>query len=290
MSVRDWGRRTLSFSGELVNRFRGSSTPPRTASNQKPGGTVFHRPWLVAFCLHSRVPSENEIAFPTLDLRPIDEPARNRRSHPAGSSSRSRTARPHTPTTSRHFAHHRVGGSGVLPLSPASLHALRPAIQRSNSGGWGGVGPVPRSAKRWARSAHLHEVKSARRPDVDGDRETTPVPRTAEDDAETQILVVPPELERSETIGRGNGKGKGRMYVALPMVRQPSPLRHTGMDAIDLVSPPLRPVSLVGGGEGSEWVDTDVSGSECESVGDAQGLDSAGLRERTFVRPTNSSL
>ena len=41
MSVRDWGRRTLSFSGDLVNRLRArSSTPPRTASNQKPGGMV----------------------------------------------------------------------------------------------------------------------------------------------------------------------------------------------------------------------------------------------------------
>ena len=41
-SVRDWGRRTLSFSGDLVNRFRArSSTPPRSVSGSslKPGGT-----------------------------------------------------------------------------------------------------------------------------------------------------------------------------------------------------------------------------------------------------------
>lgn len=37
-TVREWGRRTLSFSGDLVNRLRArSSTPPRVVG-QKPGG------------------------------------------------------------------------------------------------------------------------------------------------------------------------------------------------------------------------------------------------------------
>ena len=265
---------------------------------------------------------ESDIAFPTLDLRPIDEPARSRL-RVAGSSRRS-GARPHTPTTSRtpvsrHFVGHHRAGSALLPISPASLHALRPGIQRSDSGGFGGIGPVPRSAKRWARSAHLHEVKNAnanasvasprrldrdlhrdldadRDVDEDEDREATPMPRAssgaadAYDGADVRDLLLPPDLERSDTLG----KGKGRMFAATPMVRQPSPLRD--MDVIDLASPPLRGMSLVGSGETSEWVDTDVSGSECDSVlgdgggGSSGGLDSAGLRERTFVRPTNSSL
>ena len=264
---------------------------------------------------------ESDIAFPTLDLRPIDEPARSRL-RVAGSSRRS-GARPHTPTTSRtpvsrHFVGHHRAGSALLPISPASLHALRPGIQRSNSGGFGGIGPVPRSAKRWARSAHLHEVKNAhanvasprrlgrdldRDVDVDADedededREATPMPRASSgyDEADAQDLLVPPDLERSDTVGKGKGKGKGGMIAATPMVRQPSPLRD--VDLIDLASPPLRAMSLAGGsGETSEWVDTDVSGSECDSVlgdgggGSSGGLDSAGLRERTFVRPTNSSL
>ena len=43
-TVREWGRRTLSFSGDLVNRLRARSpTPPRPtpprAGGQKPGGT-----------------------------------------------------------------------------------------------------------------------------------------------------------------------------------------------------------------------------------------------------------
>jgi len=35
-------------------------------------------------------------------------------------------------------------------------------LQRSSSGGAAFVGPVPRSARRWARSAYLHEVRRAR--------------------------------------------------------------------------------------------------------------------------------
>ena len=67
----------------------------------------------------------------------------------------SRGSRPTTPTTS-------ITASTVF----------RPKIQRANSltgpssaglptsSSWTGIGPVPKSAKRWARTAHLHEVKS----------------------------------------------------------------------------------------------------------------------------------
>ena len=222
-----------------------------------------------------------------------DEQPRTRRSHAAGSSRRS-SVRPHTPTalrtpTSRHFAIHRV------PASPGFLGGARPGIQRSNSGsmthGFGGVGPVPKSAKRWARSAHLHEVKSTATPTPrrqagdEGEANSAPSTsaaanvETAEDGA--QILLAPPLFERSETVRRDKGKGRASM------VRQPSPLRPL---VVDLSSPPLRPTAAAGeGSEGEAWVDTDVSGSECDLVLDA-GPDSAGLRERTFIRATNSSL
>lgn len=65
---------------------------------------------------------------------------------------------------------------GSRPTTPttsvAANVAFRPQMQRSNSLtgpssaglpmslSWTGVGPVPKSAKRWARTAHLHEVKS----------------------------------------------------------------------------------------------------------------------------------
>ncbi|TBU22364.1 UNC-like C-terminal-domain-containing protein [Dichomitus squalens] len=270
-SVRDWGRRTLSFSGDLVNRLRArSSTPPRpvSGSNQKPG--------------------ENEIVFPSIRLG--DEQPRPRRSHAAGSSRKGSSVRPHTPTalrtpTNRHFTHHRV------PASPGFLSGVRPGIQRSNSGsmthGFGGVGPVPKSAKRWARSAHLHEVKatSASPRGQAADGEATPIPSTDAtpgadaEGSDVHVLLAPPLIERSETVRKGKGKA--------PMVRHPSPLRPL---IVNLSSPLLRPAALSGeGSEGEGWVDTDVSGSECDVVLDA-GPDSAALRERTFVRATNSSL
>ena len=150
---------------------------------------------------------------------------------------------------------------------------------------------MPKSEKRWARSAHLHEVKSTATPtprrQAEDEGEANSVPstsaaanvETAEDGA--QILLAPPFFERSETVRKDKGKGRASM------VRQPSPLRPL---VVDLSSPPLRPTAAGGeGSEGEAWVDTDVSGSECDLVLDA-GPDSAGLRERTFIRATNSSL
>ncbi|RPD56626.1 hypothetical protein L226DRAFT_537941 [Lentinus tigrinus ALCF2SS1-7] len=279
-SMREWGRRTLSLSGGLVNRLRTrSSTPPPPVIQN---------------------PRDNEVMFPSVagQTSESDDLPRSRRSHVGGSSKKA-LARPHTPTsirtpTNRHFVHHRPG----IPTSP-SHHASgsRPAIQRSSSGGialaFGGIGPVPKSAKRWARTAHLHEVKVTtprRRGQAGGDN--TPVPSTSgapargigvfdadADDANTQVLVLPAAIERSETITLG--KGKGRIVAA--SMRQPSPLRPAL--EIDLSSPPLRGRSLASSegdaSEGDAWVDTDVDGSECDSVVEAapQGM----VPERTSV-------
>ncbi|KAI0754471.1 UNC-like C-terminal-domain-containing protein [Daedaleopsis nitida] len=301
-SVRDWGRRTLSFSGELVNRLRTrSSTPPR-AGGEKPGGS--------------------EIAFPSTEGQTSDEHPRARRTTGGGHTRRT-NVRPHTPTsnrtpTNRHFVHHRAG----VPASPSHHHVLmpRPMIQRSSSGGisLGGIGPVPKSAKRWARSAHLHEVKlgsaaasaSPRRRSSDG--QTTPVPVAGpsssstgtpplaerdvfddpddgDDGAQVLLLPLPEAIGRSDTVETLTlGKGKGRM-VDSARPRQPSPLRPAA--TIDLSSPPARGRSLFpsespgDASEGDAWVDTDVDGSECDSVVDVRE------RERTYpVTATNSSL
>jgi hypothetical protein len=74
-----------------------------------------------------------------------------------------------TPMQHRH--HHRVPRSRstyAVTRSRTSAASPTPSIpvpvplQRSGSRGTVFVGPVPRSARRWARSAHLHEVRRAR--------------------------------------------------------------------------------------------------------------------------------
>ncbi|RDX48854.1 hypothetical protein OH76DRAFT_1351776 [Lentinus brumalis] len=287
-SVREWGRRTFSFSGGLVNRFRtGSPTPTRAVDKNS---------------------EDNDVLFPSVESQASDDLPRPRRAHAAGTS-RKTIPRPHTPTairtpTSRHFAH-RAGNA----TSP-SHHAFgpRPQMQRSGSGsmtlGFGGIGPVPKSAKRWARTAHLHEVKLAtprRQKQTNGDntpvpsasgsdtpaRDTYDVDASNADDANAQFLVLPAAIDRSETITLGTlGRGKGRMVAG--SLRQSSPLRPAAV--IDLSSPPLRSRRLApsesDASEGDAWIDTDVDGSECDSVVDAgpEGV----FRERTSV--ANSSM
>ena len=81
-------------------------------------------------------------------------------------------ARPRTPVSARHYSPSRFplqAGPSTAPLTTITNgHGLgpRPAIQRVQSGGavtqslsMGVIGPVPRSARRWARTAHIHEVK-----------------------------------------------------------------------------------------------------------------------------------
>ena len=72
--------------------------------------------------------------------------------------SRSRTPSNRTPLSRRDLHH--------IPSTPTS--SVRPLLPRANSSGpipltasnsTGLIGPVPKSAKRWARTAHLHEVK-----------------------------------------------------------------------------------------------------------------------------------
>lgn len=148
---------------------------------------------------------------------------------------------------------------------------------------------MPKSAKRWARSAHLHEVKRG--------GEATPVPPLTRneleaegDDAGAQVLLVPAAISRSETITLG--KGKGRMVTG--SARQPSPLRPAAVIQVDLSSPPVgarqrerRYMQSEGeASEGEMWVDTDVDGSECDSVGEG-ALEP--VRERTYAAPAGSA-
>ncbi|KAI0642933.1 UNC-like C-terminal-domain-containing protein [Trametes meyenii] len=286
-SVREWGRRTLSLSGGWVDRLRArSATPPRPAT-QNPG--------------------ENDIAFPSLDTQVADQLSRSSR---RGASTRKQIARPHTPTsirspTARHFAHYRA-----VPPSP-SLLLPRPGIQRSSSGsmthGFGGIGPVPKSAKRWARSAHLHEVKGTTTSSPSNglrhrkSGEATPVASTSTIvSVDTQDVFSSPSHAQVLLAPAFNGVGtisKGKARPIENQARHPSPLRGTPI--IDISSPPppsrgrdsRRHPSQAESemSEGDAWVDTDVDGSECDLVIDAST--DVGTRERTYVgTAANSSL
>jgi hypothetical protein len=88
-------------------------------------------------------------------------------------SSRSRTPSIRTPLsrqfniTGQHRPRTPVASGSMSTAIPHQL-TPRPRLKRANSHGsgpvltatWTGVGPVPKSAKRWARSAHLHEVRT----------------------------------------------------------------------------------------------------------------------------------
>jgi hypothetical protein len=76
--------------------------------------------------------------------------------------------RSRTPTSLR-TPTRRLSGHLLRPVTPTGTHntASRPLIQRANSQGtagfispgFSGLGPVPKSAKKWARTAHLHQVR-----------------------------------------------------------------------------------------------------------------------------------
>lgn len=136
----------------------------------------------------------------------------------------------------------------------------RPIIQRANSQGsastgfsFSGVGPVPKSAKRWARSAHLHEVRNrpngVARERRRGSKERGSGSRERRRDGrENQIII-------------GNG-------IYTPS----SPLRGYSSKPFDdnaqfiiqrkLIYPISRGVDGDESTEGDTWVDTDVDGSE----------------------------
>ncbi|EIN12290.1 hypothetical protein PUNSTDRAFT_124219 [Punctularia strigosozonata HHB-11173 SS5] len=157
-SVREWGKRTLSFGGasDWMNRLRtrsltGRDSAPSIPASPSPSdmgngnGVHFPSPTPLRKAAKARPPPVNtQLQIPP--ERRVSAGARTPRSIPL----------------SRHYLVH-----AHRPTTPAKGFEGRPQMQRSNSQGpfagpsavGGAVGSVPRSAKRWARSAHLHEVK-----------------------------------------------------------------------------------------------------------------------------------
>ncbi|KAI0246383.1 UNC-like C-terminal-domain-containing protein [Lactifluus subvellereus] len=161
-SMREWGRRSLRLSGDWVpSRLRRASSGPPTISNGSNTPTALEprararAPVPATAPLvptsHSPVPTPvpgpattTTPTFrhkrPPLYLTPVHPHAQQQQhQHHRGSRSRG--------------THARHGAASPTPVFP---------VQRSSSHhGTPFIGPVPRSARRWARSAHLHEVRRA---------------------------------------------------------------------------------------------------------------------------------
>ncbi|KAH8086019.1 UNC-like C-terminal-domain-containing protein [Cristinia sonorae] len=170
-SMRAWGKRTLSLSGlsvDLMNKFRSPSREPTTDSTEGALQTDAD--------LHK---------FPTKAVAPSSVDSRSRRTLLSNGRKLAHNVHVRTPSTLRspmrsaNNHNHRYAFRPLTPtqatpqtasLATAALVSPRPQMQRSYSGGApritqsaslsSVIGPVPKSAKRWARSAHLHEVKS----------------------------------------------------------------------------------------------------------------------------------
>ncbi|KAH9060156.1 UNC-like C-terminal-domain-containing protein [Lactarius vividus] len=150
-AVRKWGQ---GLSGDWVSRLR--SGPPALPNGEN-------------------IPTPHATAGADSSL-PRSLPAHNNNNHATPTSSRQRRPplfltpthrapalrstgilRPRTTTTTTHA---RSGATSPVPTT-APARAPSPVRRSSSHSGGSLVGPVPRSARRWARSAHLHEVRRA---------------------------------------------------------------------------------------------------------------------------------
>jgi hypothetical protein len=115
-----------------------------------------------------------DLPMPPLGARNGEAFPRSKRPHPMTSGRKVGAApRPRTPVRTHHFRHsslhHPVTPptTAPLPSSTSQVHAgqARPILQRAHSSALaqsfstGMIGPVPKFARQWGRTAHLHEVK-----------------------------------------------------------------------------------------------------------------------------------
>ncbi|KAF7967756.1 hypothetical protein HWV62_11325 [Athelia sp. TMB] len=258
-TVREWGRRHLSFNGDWKSRLKSQSpAPQQTPRNPDAKKDKVEFP-------SSRTslpppPHTSRAPIPSAEAQQI------KLMHALASEKRPATAallthsfaplnkRSHTPTALRTPTRQR-------PATSSSVMA-RPMIQRANSQGsngpvfFSGIGPVPKSAKKWARSAHLHEVRirpnGGARERRRGSKERSSGSRERRRD------------ERENQISPGDG-----LYTPLSPLRGYPSKPLTGGPQFFLRRKPLYPLSYGADGdestEGDNWVDTDVEGSELGS-------------------------
>ncbi|KAI0298110.1 UNC-like C-terminal-domain-containing protein [Multifurca ochricompacta] len=194
--MREWGRRNLTprrGTTDWISRLRGvSSGPPSVSNNESTLATALRSPpatapppaaaaslsvltsklapagsgWgstnttttIMATAPATRSRQKRIHLYPT----PTYYPHHHHHHHHRTPSLRS-AARPR----SRNAYHHvRAGSGSPSPVSGSgsgsgSGPVIIPMQRSSSHGGASVIGPVPRSARRWARSAHLHEVRRA---------------------------------------------------------------------------------------------------------------------------------
>lgn len=276
-SMREWGRRNLSFNSDWARRFRSRSrspTPkvkpprPRTPDNHHGAGAgPLHAPEIAGMAL-TFLRTETKLAFPS---RPpwTTEPLKPSRRLNTTASERRPAVRAHAHSRSRTPSLH--GNLHPRPTTPTRAGA-HPPLVRANSQGGGGApgpgGPVPRSMKRWARSAHLHEIRGGAGPRAQADS-------GREGGSEQGSRSLESENEFLDIFGTPSASRRNGSRVVRGMVNV-SDLVFGDLDGEDrgpvldetlgLYRSPLLAKSEESGGDGDAWVDTDASvdGSEVE--------------------------
>jgi hypothetical protein len=194
----------------------------------------------------------------------------------------SASKRSRTPTSLR-TPTRRLSGHPLRPVTPTGAHnpASHPLLQRANSQGtagfispgFSGLGPVPRSAKKWARTAHLHQVrgKDNREKNEAGSRDQVHGHdrRNMENDVDVfQSSTSPlrgypssPPASVGDAIKLIDKKGKKpQMHSSHRTPLSPLPTRHP-MDTDDSA-------------DNDTWVDTDADGSELDLSSEPEGSQS----------------
>jgi len=197
-AMREWGRRSLGLSGDWVSRLR--SGPPALPNGENTPtpytATAVRAPPATA----PAAAANNSIATP-MASRQRRPPLFLTPTHPH-THHRAPVLRSTGMVRSR-TTHARSGAASPAPIpvsAPAPVPAPAPSpVRRSSSHGSGSlIGPVPRSARRWARSAHLHEVRRVHThnnaPDAD---------------------VFTASASAATMAGQGRGKGKSAPVTAV---------------------------------------------------------------------------
>ncbi|KAJ7599883.1 UNC-like C-terminal-domain-containing protein [Mycena floridula] len=192
-SMKDWSRRHLNFSGNWVRRFT-SQSRSRSPVNRHPED-------------EKEEASDSELKYGFPSSKPLKSAIKSGHiasARPKSSTikTRSRTPSLRTPTA-RQF-HIRVPVTPATALLSAAPNGIR---KRANSQDSDIVGPVPKSARRLARTAHLHEVK--------GGMNSARSPRVKAEDSDLgsrspdhhHALSLPEAI--GEVFSTGNGRRKG---------------------------------------------------------------------------------
>ncbi|KAF5382602.1 hypothetical protein D9615_002748 [Tricholomella constricta] len=277
-SMREWGKRHLSFSGDWTTRFRGRSRVdgrdrdvlkphPQSA---RPVSISLDHDIKVEFPTTERERPHVHMEGDKMPLRPKDM-----NTHALTTSTRSASSdarvQPWRKPRSRTPSLRNAAARSRPPGMPASSSAHRPRLQRSNSHGIPGVHPgvggaVPgtthKSARKWARTAHLHEVRTVDRsvgPGAAGRRRGMRREEEGENGENTMMSEVAAFWAQRDERSKEEKKGVVRVDE-FGSPRKDNGKRKENGEAR------LRPVSFEPqeDTEGDPWVDTELEESEGE--------------------------